>query len=134
MEELWHDLSDTDVPSPDWHGDVLAERDRLIRSGEDTFVDWETAKRELRRGFRFYERQSPGLGSYFLDTLYSDIDSLLLQAGIHSVHLGKYRAKSERFPYAIYYEIHHGEMIAIRAVLDMRRDPGWIERKIERLK
>ncbi len=49
MEELWHDLSDTDVPSPDWHGGVLAERDRLIRSGEDTFVDWETAKRELRQ-------------------------------------------------------------------------------------
>lgn len=49
MEEIWHDLSDADVTSPDWHGDVLAERDRLIHSGEDSFVEWEAAKRELRQ-------------------------------------------------------------------------------------
>lgn len=48
MEALWHDLSDSDVPSPDWHADVLTERDHLISSGEDTFIDWEIAKRELR--------------------------------------------------------------------------------------
>jgi hypothetical protein len=48
MEALWHDLSDTDVQSPEWHGDVLAERDRLIASGEDSFVDWDVAKRQLR--------------------------------------------------------------------------------------
>jgi hypothetical protein len=34
--------------SPAWHGDVLAKRDRLIASGEEKFVDWETAKRQLR--------------------------------------------------------------------------------------
>ncbi len=34
--------------SPAWHGDVLAERDRLIASGEEKFMDWETAKRQLR--------------------------------------------------------------------------------------
>ena len=49
MEELWTDLSCKDVTSPDWHGDVLAERDRLIESGEEKFVDWETAKRQLRQ-------------------------------------------------------------------------------------
>jgi hypothetical protein len=48
MEALWHDLSDTDVQSPEWHGDVLAERDRLIASGEGSFVDWDVAKRQLR--------------------------------------------------------------------------------------
>jgi len=48
MESLWHELSDADIASPDWHADVLAERDRLIDSREDTFVDWEVAKHELR--------------------------------------------------------------------------------------
>jgi hypothetical protein len=50
MEALWQDLSskDTEVISPEWHGEVLAERDRLIRSGEESFVDWEIAKKELR--------------------------------------------------------------------------------------
>ena len=50
MEALWQDLSGegTDVASPDWHGDVVLERDRLIESGEESFIDWESAKKELR--------------------------------------------------------------------------------------
>jgi hypothetical protein len=50
MEELWRNLSmtDSEVSSPEWHGEVLAERDRLIDSGEETFIDWETAKKRLR--------------------------------------------------------------------------------------
>ena len=50
MEALWQDLSgkETDVASPDWHGDVVHERDRLIESGEESFIDWESAKKELR--------------------------------------------------------------------------------------
>jgi hypothetical protein len=35
-----------------------------------------SASQDLIDGYRFYEKQSEGLGSYFLDTLYSDIDSL----------------------------------------------------------
>ncbi len=49
LEALWQELSDAEIPSPGWHDDVLAERDRLLHSGEDTFVDWEIAKRELRQ-------------------------------------------------------------------------------------
>jgi hypothetical protein len=50
MEELWQNLSMTasEVASPEWHGEVIAERDRLINSGEETFIDWETAKKRLR--------------------------------------------------------------------------------------
>jgi len=43
------DLTSKEVSSPDWHGKVLAERDRLIASSEEKFVDWETAKRQLRK-------------------------------------------------------------------------------------
>ena len=48
MEDLWADLSANEITSPAWHGDVLDERDRLIESGEEKFVDWESAKRQLR--------------------------------------------------------------------------------------
>ncbi len=48
MEALWADLSKETVASPLWHGEILAERDRLIDSGEEKFVDWETAKKQLR--------------------------------------------------------------------------------------
>ncbi|MDY0041319.1 MAG: hypothetical protein RBS57_13485 [Desulforhabdus sp.] len=36
----------------------------------------DTTERDLEDGFHFYERQSGGLGYYFLDSLFSDIDSL----------------------------------------------------------
>ena len=34
------------------------------------------AQEDLIQGFRFYESQELGLGAYFLDCLFSDIDSL----------------------------------------------------------
>jgi len=50
MEALWEDLcrNEESVPVPQWHRDVLDERERLVKSGKARFVDWETAKKELR--------------------------------------------------------------------------------------
>lgn len=50
MERLWTDLSHRpeDVPTPEWHGDVLAERIAEVREGRAQFIDWETAKQQLR--------------------------------------------------------------------------------------
>ena len=92
-----------------------------------------SALADLRVGFRFYEKQQAGLGGYFLDSLYSDIESLLLYAGIHSQQFGKYRVLSDRFPYAVYYELRE-DLIMVRAVLDLRRDPSWISQKLNKLK
>ena len=49
-----------------------------------------SASRDLIDGYRFYETQAEGVGAYFLDSLYSDIDSLILSAGMHPLHFGKY--------------------------------------------
>ena len=92
-----------------------------------------SALADLRAGFRFYEKQQTGLGGYFLDSLCSDIDSLLLHAGIHSRHFGKHRLLSDRFPYAVYYELRD-DLVMVRAVLDLRRDPSWVSRKLNKLK
>jgi len=46
------------------------------------------AQDDLIEGFHFYEDREIGLGTYFLDCLFSDIDSLLLYAGIHQVVYG----------------------------------------------
>jgi hypothetical protein len=50
MEALWADLSrdESSVESPVWHGDVLQERAEAVKSGHEAFVDWETAKQQLR--------------------------------------------------------------------------------------
>jgi hypothetical protein len=39
------------------------------------------AENDLVAGAKFYKRRCVGLGEYFLDSLYSDIDPLLLYAG-----------------------------------------------------
>jgi hypothetical protein len=84
---------------------------------------------DLADGYKFYERQSPGLGEYFLDSLWSDINSLALYAGIHGLHHGYHRMLSKRFPYAIYYRIAN-QVALVRAVLDCRRDPAWIKDRL----
>ena len=90
----------------------------------------ESAYRDLDEGFAFYELQEDSLGSYFQDSLFSDIDSLKIYAGIHSIHLGKYRLLSKRFPYSIYYTIKN-DVIIVSAILDCRRNPNWIKTKLK---
>jgi hypothetical protein len=50
-----------------------------------------SARKDLASGFSFYENQGSGLGSYFLESLFSDIDSLKLYAGIHPEVFNYYR-------------------------------------------
>ncbi len=54
MESLWTDLArrPAELPSPDWHRDVLMERKRLADKGELKFLDWETAIHDLRAEVR----------------------------------------------------------------------------------
>jgi plasmid stabilization system protein ParE len=87
------------------------------------------AEKDLEEGYRFYESQSPGLGSYFLDSLYSDIDSLVYFGGIHQVVFGYHRQLSKRFPFAVYYRIIDN-VVVVFAVLDCRRNPSWIRERL----
>lgn len=80
------------------------------------------AMSDIQSGQRFYEAQQKGLGAYFLDSLFSDIDALLFYAGIHPQFWGYYRALSKRFPYAIYYRISE-QTIQIWRVLDCWQKP-----------
>jgi hypothetical protein len=50
MEALWADLSrdEETLPSPAWHEDVLREREERVQAGQEAFVDWEAAKKQLR--------------------------------------------------------------------------------------
>ncbi len=81
-------------------------------------------------GFRFYELQAEGLGDYFLDSLWSDIQSLRLYGGIHTIHNGYHRLLSKRFPWAVYYCIEDG-IARVRAVLDCRQNPKWISERLK---
>lgn len=92
----------------------------------------ESAKRDLIKGFHFYEKQEIGLGNYFLDSLYSDIDSLIIYSGIHPVRFDEYYCMlSKRFPFAIYYYILN-ETVYVDAILDCRQNPEGIEKRLDR--
>jgi hypothetical protein len=88
-----------------------------------------SAEKDLLDGFKFYEHQSKGLGNYFLESLFSDIDSLHIYAGIHAIHFGYNRILSKRFPFAIYYKSDK-ENIRVYAILDCRRNPAWIRNRL----
>ena len=57
-----------------------------------------SALNDLRDGRLFYEKQGEGLGEYFFDSLFSDIDSLTLYGGVHPIIFGYHRMLSKRFP------------------------------------
>ncbi len=89
----------------------------------------DAAEADLENGYHFYERQSPGLGSYFLDSLYSDVDSLMYFEGIHLKVFGYHRLLSKRFPFAVYYRIAENEVL-VTAILDCRKNPSWIRKRL----
>jgi len=51
MEELWKAMTANpeEIETPEWHLKVLEERERALANGETEFVDWEDAKKEIRR-------------------------------------------------------------------------------------
>jgi hypothetical protein len=85
---------------------------------------------DLHAGRIFYDKQGEGLGEYFFDSLFSDIDSLQLYAGIHQKVFGYHRLLAKRFPYAVYYTVEQ-DLVVVRRVLDLRRHPDRIRQALK---
>ena len=49
METIWDDLCKKaeGISSPPWHEKVLNERENGITNGEEVFIDWATAKKNI---------------------------------------------------------------------------------------
>jgi len=85
-----------------------------------------SALNDLAAGREFYDKQSEGVGSYFFDSLFSDIDSIAVYGGIHRKVFGFHRLLAKRFPWAIYYRIDSEGSAVVFRVLDCRQDPEKI--------
>ncbi len=50
METIWDDLCQKaeSIPSPSWHKKVLQEREDRIKKGDEEFVDWNSAKKQIQ--------------------------------------------------------------------------------------
>jgi hypothetical protein len=89
------------------------------------------ADNDLIDGAHFYEDQESGLGSYFLSSLFADIESLRIHAGVHRKAYNRFhRLLSKRFPFAIFYTVE-GDTAFVRAVFDCRKDPAWIRERLK---
>ena len=51
MESLWTDLSGPgeEIDSPPWHEGFLRQTEQRVATGEEKAVDWDAAKRRIRR-------------------------------------------------------------------------------------
>ena len=87
------------------------------------------ALEDLAAGRQFYDRQQKGVGEYFFDSLFTEIDSLVLYARIHRIQFGYHRLLARRFPFAVYYRVV-GDEAVVHRVLDCRRDPKSIHRAL----
>ena len=49
MDILWDDLrrNEENLPVPQWHKDLLDQREQFVREGKARFSDWETAKKRI---------------------------------------------------------------------------------------
>jgi plasmid stabilization system protein ParE len=88
------------------------------------------ARRDLTAAAEFYDRQREKLGDYFLDCLFSDLEKLKSEAGIHQITYGLHCKPSKRFPFAIYYRVGP-DVIDVVAILDCRQNPREIQRRLE---
>lgn len=91
----------------------------------------EHVAQDMQSGKHFYDKQLPGIGDYFWDSITSDLQSLSLYAGIHAKHLGLYRMLAKRFPYAIYYDLDD-IVVYVFAILPVRQNPKTTYRQVQR--
>lgn len=91
------------------------------------------AASDIKFGRHFYDEIEQGVGNYFRSSILAEIDSLHLFADIHLIRYGFYYMLAKRFPFAIYYLIED-RIARIAAVLDLRRDPKWIQYQLNHRK
>ena len=90
-----------------------------------------SAFNDLVAGREFYGMQGAGLGDYFFDSVFADIDALALYGGIHLKVFGHHRRLASRFPFAIYYRISPEGNVVVHRVLDCRQDPVKIRKALQ---
>ena len=89
------------------------------------------AEDDLIEGFHFYEAQRPGLGSYFW-SIFTKISilSVLMAESIGRLTKTITVFWPRRFPFAVFYKLVEGTVV-IHAVVDCRRDPAWVRKRLK---
>ena len=88
------------------------------------------ARRELNEAAQFYDSESPGLGSAFLDEIERCTQAIVNFPEAGSLIIGTiHRRLVLRFPYALLYSIKQ-DRLRVLAVMNLKRRPlYWVGRE-----
>lgn len=88
------------------------------------------ARRELTEAADYYDRESPGLGTAFLDVVEACVSEILEhpEAGA-PIHADVRRRLAPRFPYGVVYAVE-SDVVRVLAVMHLKRRPMyWVDRE-----
>ena len=86
---------------------------------------------DIRLAIDFYEKQSSGLGSRFLDEFEAVISRIQTHPEAWTpVDTRQRRCMFRAFPFAVLYAVHTGELV-VTAVMDLRMDPETSRRRLD---
>ncbi|MEO0444214.1 MAG: type II toxin-antitoxin system RelE/ParE family toxin [Pseudomonadota bacterium] len=94
--------------------------------GSDEIILLISASQDLDIGEEFYDKKRKGLGQYFLQSLFADLEALKIYAGIHpkTPTNSLYMTRAKRFPYMIYYRVMD-RVVHVIAILPTRQSSSW---------
>ena len=91
-----------------------------------TVVILEDAAEDLESGAQSMNRARPELAITFS---IQSFPILTLWFFLPVIYFGFHRMLSKRFPFGIYYEVED-DALYVYAILDLRRDPLWIRKRL----
>ena len=88
------------------------------------------AKKELAQAVVYYENCQKGLGSEFLEEVYSTIQRVLtFPKAWSTLSVNSRRCLTNRFPYGVIYQIINDNTVRIIAIMQLNQKPYyWHER------
>ncbi|MCB1176035.1 MAG: type II toxin-antitoxin system RelE/ParE family toxin [Leptospiraceae bacterium] len=93
-----------------------------------------SAKEDIKESYQYYEEQKEGLGAEFLDEVNEKIQEIVEKPEKYSKYYKNVRKTSlKRFPFNILYTIKE-KLVAIIGVWHKRREPGKLEKRIDKEK
>ncbi|MGE9294959.1 MAG: hypothetical protein ACQKBV_01530 [Puniceicoccales bacterium] len=84
---------------------------------------------DLESAFNFYEKATPGCGSYFLDQYEEALAKIVRDPSVHRMFYHENRKVNfAKFPFAVVYMLKDGRIV-VKAVAALRRKPYfWDDR------
>jgi len=81
------------------------------------------SKDDIEIAFEWYEEQSKGLGSKFLDSIEEVLQNIIKYPEMYQIKYSNFRSSPiKKFPFSIFYTVEKNYII-VHSLFDNRKDP-----------